>query len=94
VAAACTLRVPVRPDPPKKPEEEAPNRDGDDDDDDGADDDKQEPEMDAKPWKKPDVRPKSVGDVVWVEREFRARGHLIVTVPIYVDWNRLGWESR
>ena len=29
-----------------------------------------------------------------VAREFRARAHLLVTVPIYVDWNRLEWDER
>jgi quinohemoprotein amine dehydrogenase len=32
--------------------------------------------------------------VVMVEREFRARGHLLVMVPIYVQWDRYVWDQR
>jgi hypothetical protein len=29
-----------------------------------------------------------------IEREFRARGHLLVTVPIYVQWDQNKWNQR
>jgi quinohemoprotein amine dehydrogenase len=32
--------------------------------------------------------------VVMVEREFVARGHLLVMVPLYVQWDRYAWDKR
>lgn len=32
--------------------------------------------------------------IVMEEREFRARGHLLVMVPLYVDWNKFEWDRR
>lgn len=34
------------------------------------------------------------GEPNLVEKTFRARGHLLVTVPLYTRWNTLDWESR
>ncbi len=32
--------------------------------------------------------------IVMEEREFRARGHLLVMVPIYVNWDKYEWDRR
>jgi len=29
-----------------------------------------------------------------IEKQFRARGHLLVTVPIYVKWDQYKWNQR
>jgi len=38
--------------------------------------------------------PASQAPVVMVEREFRARGRLLVMVPIYVQWDRYLWDRK
>ncbi|HGY91842.1 MAG TPA: quinohemoprotein amine dehydrogenase subunit alpha [Planctomycetes bacterium] len=45
-----------------------------------------------KPARKPLVAP-SPKPLVKVKRSFRARGRLIVTVPIYARWDRLDWNE-
>jgi len=29
-----------------------------------------------------------------IEKEFRARGHLLVMVPIYVKWDEYEWNQK
>ena len=41
-----------------------------------------------KPAEKPAAKP-----IVMVKRSYRARGRLIVTVPIYARWDRLDWNE-
>lgn len=45
------------------------------------------PDEDADPYQ-------SAAEVTFEEREFRARGHLLVTVPLYVQWDRFEWDQR
>ena len=30
----------------------------------------------------------------WTKKHFEARGHLLVAVPLYVRWDRYGWDQR
>lgn len=53
------------------------------DDEDGEDDAEKEESSESEP-----------APIVMEDREFRARGHLIVTVPIYVNWNKYEWDRR
>ncbi|MBI5364735.1 MAG: quinohemoprotein amine dehydrogenase subunit alpha, partial [Planctomycetes bacterium] len=56
------------------------------------------PKKDAKKEKegeKKDTEPKDDdAPIQIVEKEFRSRGRMLVMVPIYVDWNRMGWDRR
>lgn len=38
--------------------------------------------------------PKPLPPIVMEDREFRARGHLLVMVPIYVNWDKYEWDRR
>ena len=86
VVATCTLTVPERREKKEKKKEK--DSDGTDDEDagdedgqDAGDEDEQEPEVDE-------------GPPVLVQKEFRARGHLLVMVPIYVRWDLYEWNQR
>ena len=43
----------------------------------------------VEPAEEPTEKP-----IVMEEREFRARGHLLVMVPIYVNWDKYEWDRR
>ena len=84
VVAEVALDVPVRPEP-KKPE---PSKD------EAKPGDKPGEKADApKPETKPAAEPPK-GPLPRAVQSFRARSHLIVTVPLYVRWNALEWEDR
>ncbi len=88
VVATCTLAVPERiqveqAKEEKKKEEEAESESGEEGgsahaEGDGGDAPREPEEILGPP----------------VAREFRARAHLLVTVPIYVDWDRYEWDRR
>jgi hypothetical protein len=89
VTAEIELDVPVRP-APKKVEEKKPEP---------AKDGKAAAEAAPAPAAKPQpVTPAAVeppaGPPPRERRKFVARGHLLVTVPLYVRWNVLEWEDR
>ena len=95
VTATIELEVPVRP-PEKKDDEDQQKADGDnktdDQDDKKGDDTGTKKADDDGNDQDPD---QAVAAVPARERKtFRARSHLIVTVPLYVRWMALDWEDR
>lgn len=90
VTAEVELDVGVRPPPPKKDDKKAePGKDGKQDEKPGDKaDDK------AKPAPKPAKPEPPPGPLPRTKKTFTARGHLIVTVPLYARWNSLEWEDR
>jgi hypothetical protein len=82
VVAEVDLDVGVRPEPKKEPKKDEP-KPGD-----KPEDKPSEPKPEAKPAEPPQ------GPLPRATKTFRARAHLIVTVPLYVRWNVLEWEDR
>ncbi len=94
VVATCTLEAPVRSD---KKEDEGDRGDGsrgsrdsgdredsdDEEDNEGAEEEPEEPEESAEE-----------APLVYAEQEFRARGHLVVTVQVYVKWDTYQMNQR
>lgn len=52
------------------------------------------PATESGPASKPAKKTKPAAAPVAVERTFKVRSHLLVSVPIFVRWDRLEWESR
>lgn len=108
VVAEAEFDTPVRPPEPKKEEPKAPPKDAPKPDAPAgeappAERPAQPPvEQPAdkpaeKPAEKPPAKPKEppVARKPEMQRkQFKARGHLLVTVPIYIRWDRLDWEDR
>ncbi|MBT7639372.1 MAG: quinohemoprotein amine dehydrogenase subunit alpha [Planctomycetes bacterium] len=94
VVATCTMTVPERVEVKKVPDDE--EQSGDDDGEGATDEvagaeqstDQGSADAAKKPIAAADSPPKMI------EREFRARGHLLVTVPIYVQWDQNKWNQR
>lgn len=86
VTAEVELDVPVRPQP-KKPEDKPPPAPGT-----TKPGDAPPPQPAAKPA--PAVVATPAGPPPRARKTFFARGHLLVTVPLYVRWNVLEWEDR
>ncbi len=42
----------------------------------------------------PQPEPKPLDPLKWETKTFQARGHLLVTVPLYIDWDRYDWDQR
>ncbi len=105
VVATCTLTVPERKEV-KKDEDSDDEDDADDDDDEGHDsehgsegdsDGDSDADSDADGAKqKPSATQVAIdeGPPKMIEKQFRARGHLLVTVPIYVKWDQYNWNQR
>lgn len=89
VVATCTLTVPVVPPKPKpKPKEpETDPKAGA-----GSGEPKGEGEKPIEPKVEPPPPVQTTPTLI--TKEFRARGHLLVTVPIYVFWDRYTWDQR
>ena len=47
----------------------------------------------TQPTTLPTTRPEPPEPIVYETKEFKSRGHLIVTVPLYVNWDRLEWKD-
>ena len=102
VTAEVELEVAVRPPEPKKTEPKKPadkpadqpaERPGEA----PAAEPKPTPEAkpEPKPEAKPEVKPQEPPPPPAREKKtFRARSHLIVTVPLYSRWMALDWEDR
>jgi len=87
VTAEIELDVPVRPEPkPPAPKPEAPKE--------GAKDPGKPAETAPPPAAKPEPVEPPTGPLPRATKTFRARSHLIVTVPLYVKWYALDWEER
>jgi len=91
VVATCTLTVPERKEK-KKPEEEDEEKekgDSSDDEESSAEEPVDSPAEDqAIEVVAAEEAPKMI------EKEFRARGHLLVMVPIYVKWDEYEWNQK
>jgi len=86
VTAEVELEVAVRPEPKKPDEKKAADK--------PADQPGEAPAAEPKPAPeagKPEV---PAGPPARVKKTFRARSHLIVTVPLYSRWMSLDWEDR
>lgn len=87
VKARCDLRIPVRPKKkPKTNDEEKPT-------DKEAAKVRGKPESDSKSPEVPEV-PEALGPLQFQQKSFQSRGHLLVTVPLYIDWDRYDWDQR
>lgn len=86
VTAEIELDVPVRPAPPKK-DEKKPEA--------GKDDKKPAEKAETAPPPKPEPTTElPPGPLPRAKKTFLARGHLIVTVPLFARWNSLEWEDH
>ncbi len=84
VVATCSLTVPERIQiPQEEKSDEAESKDAASEKDADSEDEKTSTEPKFKEGLGPPV-----------EKEFKARAHLIVSVPIYIDWNRYEWDER
>ena len=97
VVATCTMTVPERKEVKEETEEDegdGSNGDSEEDSSEGSEPNSGEDSEDStvedgkKQIVAADEPPKMV------EKEFRARGHLLVTVPIYVKWDQYEWNQR
>ncbi|MEC9477375.1 MAG: quinohemoprotein amine dehydrogenase subunit alpha [Planctomycetota bacterium] len=97
VVATCTMTVPERKEVKEETEEDegdGSNGDSEEDSSEGSEPNAGEDSEDStvedakKQIVAADEPPKMV------EKEFRARGHLLVTVPIYVKWDQYEWNQR
>jgi quinohemoprotein amine dehydrogenase len=95
VTATVELDVAVRPEP-KKPEPKPPEGKKPTPPEPGQAG--EQPPVESKPVEnKPAAAPLAeppAGPPARAKKTFFARGHLIVTVPLYVRWNALEWEDR
>ena len=89
VTAEIELDVAVRPEP-KKPEPKTADKPAEKKDGETA----PVAEKPAPKVEKPVVPEVPAGPPAREKKLFRARSHLIVTVPLYVRWNALEWEDR
>jgi quinohemoprotein amine dehydrogenase len=109
VVATCTLTVPERKEVKKDEDSDDDEADDDADDGDAADDDEvghesehgsegdSDGDSDPAGSKKQDEATEVAideGPPKMIEKQFRARGHLLVTVPIYVKWDQYKWNQR
>ena len=99
VVATCTLTVPERKEVKKEQDDDSDdesNGDSDEDSHEDSDEDSGPDSHDDDPDRKdPPVEiVADDGPPKMIEKEFRARGHLLVTVPIYVKWDRYEWNQR
>ncbi len=104
VVATCTLEAPVRDD--KKDEEKESgeggrsrwSRDsGGPGDSDGGDEDSDEEEADEEEAEEEEAEEEEAEEpapLVYAEQEFRARGHLVVMVQVYVQWDNYQMNQR
>jgi hypothetical protein len=89
VVATCTMTVPERKVVAKKPEsDESESEESDSEESDGQESSDTPDDEVAIEVAADDEPPKMV------EKQFRARGHLLVTVPIYVNWDLYEWNQR
>lgn len=89
VVAEAKLTVPVRPPEPKKPEKpktDSPEGEGGDGNQGNGGNGNGGPLLVATQETPPPVKTE--------EKAFKARGHLLVTVPLYVMWERYEWDHR
>jgi quinohemoprotein amine dehydrogenase len=99
VVASCTLEAPVRSDK-KEEEREEESRGGSsrwsrDSGDRGESDDGEEEEgEDAEEEPEEPEESEEDAPLVYAEQEFRARGHLVVTVQVYVKWDTYQMNQR
>lgn len=91
VVATCTLTIPER----KEVKKEEDSDDADDEAGEGDDDSAADSDADAAEKKEPATEVAiDEGPPKMIEKQFRARGHLLVTVPIYVKWDQYKWNQR
>ena len=97
VVATCTLEAPVRSDKEDKEEDEGDRGGGSrgsrDSGDRGDSDDEEEDEGAEEEPEEPE-EPEEEAPLVYAEQEFRARGHLVVTVQVYVKWDTYQMNQR
>ncbi|MGE4633087.1 MAG: hypothetical protein AAEJ47_08615, partial [Planctomycetota bacterium] len=68
--------------------------DADSDEDSHEDSDADSDDEDPEPNDLPAEIVVDDGPPKMIEKQFRARGHLLVTVPIYVKWDWYKWSER
>ena len=79
----------------KEVKKEEDSDDADDEAGEGDDDSAADSDADAAEKKEPATEVAiDEGPPKMIEKQFRARGHLLVTVPIYVKWDQYKWNQR